>query len=49
MNAYSTEPPSVLRTARASARKRPVDGFLATIYPARSASRLTPTEVLRYE
>jgi lipoprotein-releasing system permease protein len=23
--------------------------FLATIYPARSASRLTPTEVLRYE
>jgi lipoprotein-releasing system permease protein len=23
--------------------------FLATIYPARSASRLAPTEVLRYE
>jgi len=26
-----------------------VISFLATIYPARSASRLTPTEVLRYE
>jgi lipoprotein-releasing system permease protein len=39
---------------------RPIDGlwiaaaailvsFLATIYPARSATRVTPTEVLRYE